>query len=229
MPWRGSFAFDLTRRAFFSCKAQTQLFLVDACRQLTSDMLKTELPTNPIEPPSLLARDCKYNLTQKAAAANESAYGKKNEVSFYTKALIGALKGNASNNDIGEWRIGMGTLSSKINNLLQLEAPGEGYPQRCINTTSDTTDIIRLAEPPLVPLKVTCSPDAALAVAELSCLDPVTNQVEKRAPHTLPWEITIKAGLYKIEASFSGGEYNPHFVFRSVTPPSVNHIFNCSL
>jgi len=226
-PWKGSFAFDMTRRAFFSCKARTQLFFIDACRQLTSDMLRTDLPANPIEPPSMLARDCAFNLTQKAAAANESAYGKKNEVSFYTKALIGALKGNASNNDIGEWRIATGTLSYKMNSFLQLEAPGEGYPQRCISTTSDTTDIIRFTKPPMVPLKVTCTPDAALPFAELSCLDPNTNQGERRAPQGDPWETRIKAGLYKIEANFSGGQYRSNAIFRLVTPPSVNQILNC--
>lgn len=226
-PWKGSFAFDMTRRAFFSCKARTQLFFIDACRQLSSDMLKTDLPANPIEPPSLLAKDCKFNLTQKAAAANESAYGKKNEVSFYTKALIGALKGNASNNDIGEWRIATGTLSYKMNSFLQLEAPGEGYPQRCISTTSDTTDIIRFTKPPMVPLLVTCTPDAALPFAELSCLDPNTNQGETRPPQGDPWETRIKAGLYKIEANFRGGEYKSNYIFKLVTPPSVNQILNC--
>lgn len=226
-PWEGSFAFDMTRRAFFSCAARTQLFFVDACRQLTSDMLKTDLPMNPIEPPSLMARDCTFNLTQKAAASNESAYGKKNEVSFYTKALIGAIKGNAVNNDTGEWRVAMGALASKMNSFLQLEAPGEGYPQRCISTTSDTTDIIRFTTPPLVPLTVTCVPDAALAFANLACRDANTNQAQTRLPSATPWKTQIQAGLYQIEASFNEGPYKPTAIFRSVMPPSANQSLNC--
>jgi len=226
-PWDGSFAFDMTRRAFFSCKAKTQLFFVDACRQVTSDMLRTDLPANPIEPPDLRAKDCQFNLTQKAAAANESAYGKKNDVSFYTKALIGALKGNAVNNDIGEWRIATGALSHKMNGLLQLEAPSEGYPQRCISTTSDTADIIRFSGPPMVPVKVTCVPDNALAYANLACVNANTNQSETRGPQSQPWEISIKAGLYKIEASFANGQFKPDAIVRPVMPPSVNQTLNC--
>ncbi len=228
-PWEGSFAFDMTRRSFFSCKARTQLFFVDACRQVTSDMLKTDLPANPIDPPSLMAKDCAFNLTQKAAASNESAYGKKDEVSFYTKALIGALKGNAVNNDFDDWRISTGTLSARMNAFLQLESPGQGYPQRCISTTSDITDIIRFAEPPIVPLKLSCHPEDALAFAELSCLDPNTNLGETRLPGITPWEIKLKAGIYKLQARFNGGQYKSNSVFKPVMPPSLEQKLNCML
>lgn len=226
-PWDGSFAFDATRRAFFSCKASTQLFFVDACRQVTSDMLKTDLPMNPIEPPGILARDCIYNLTQKAAAANESAYGKKNEVSYYTKALIGALLGDAVSNDSGEWCVDTGRISSQMNAFLQKVAPGEGYPQRCISTTSDITNIIRFKDTPMVPLKVTCAPDAALAQAELSYLNLNTNLGETRAPQNVPWEVKIKAGIYRVQAHFDKDQFKSNAVSISCVPPSVSQILNC--
>jgi hypothetical protein len=226
-PWTGAFAFDLTRRAFFSCRASTQLFFVDACRQVTTDMLQTEIPTTPIEPPNLLSRDCQFNLTQKAAAANEMAYGKKSEPSFYTKALIGALKGNAANNETGEWRIGTGTLSSKMNSFLQNESPLEGYPQRCISTTSNVTDILRFAAPPEVALRVTCNPEAALAKAELFCIDPATDTGPTRPPAIEPWQLNVRAGIYKIGARFNEPIYRHTPVYTLLMPPRVSQSLNC--
>ncbi|WP_113924804.1 caspase family protein [Cognataquiflexum aquatile] len=226
-PWDGSFAFDMTRRAFFTCKARTQLFFVDACRQLTSDMLTTDLPMNPIEPPSILAKDCTYNLTQKASAANESAYGRKNEVSYYTKALIGALLGDAVSNDSSEWCVDTGRISSQMNSFLQKVAPGEGYPQRCISTTSDVTNIIRFKETPEVPLRVTCAPESALPLAELSYLNLDTNQGETRAPLNTPWDTKVKAGIYKVQAHFSTGQFEPVFVHKNFMPPAALQILNC--
>ncbi len=226
-PWEGSFAFDMTRRAFFSCKAETQLFFIDACRQVTSGMLKTDLPLNPIEAPGILAKDCLYNLTQKAAAANESAYGKKNEVSFYTKALINALMGDAVSNDTGEWCVDTGRIASQMNAFLQKVAPGQGYPQRCISTTSDVTQIIRFAETPLVPVTISCAPDAAQRLAELSYLNLNTNQGENRPPQNDPWNIKVKAGIYRVEARFANGQFRPVNVFEKYMPPEATQLLNC--
>jgi Caspase domain len=226
-PWDATFAFDQTRRAFFNCKASTQLFFVDACRQVTADMLLIDLPINPIEPPNILSKECKFNLTQKAAAANESAYGKKDEPSFYTKALTGALKGNASNNDAGEWRIATGTLSSKMNTYLQDESPDEGYSQRCVSTNNGDTDILRFDSAPVVSLKVTCDPAAALQQAELYCIDPATDIGPTRPPDVHPWQLDISAGIYKIGANFNGPLFKQHQVFAYVKPPKFIQTLNC--
>jgi hypothetical protein len=229
-PWRGAFAFDMTRRGFFTCVAKTQLFFIDACRQVTPDMLRTDLAVTPIDQPSLLAKDCTYNLTQKAAAANEKAYGKKNEASFYTKALIGALSGNAVNRDTGAWRINTAGLSTKMNAFLQLEAPDQGYPQRCISTTSDVVDIIQFDAAPMLSLQVTCDPDAALALAELSCVELQTNDTQMRPPAATPWNLQIQAGFYKIQASFNGGSPYAHTpVFKPLMPPFVVEKLKCTL
>lgn len=227
-PWEGSFAFDMTRRAFFGCKADTQLFFVDACRQLTSDMILMDVPLNPIEPPSLRARDCRFNLTQKAAAANENAYGPKDGVAFYTQALIGALTGNASNNDDSQWRVNTGTLAAKMNSFLQHVAPAEGYAQRCISTTSDVVDIVHFEHPPVVPVTIGCLPDNALALAHLAYENLQTNQEQVRVPEAMPWKVNVEAGVYRLKATFSGGEYQPASVVKPITPPFFNQQLTCN-
>lgn len=40
-PWLGAFSFTSTRLAFHGCLAETQCFFIDACRNITSAMLKS--------------------------------------------------------------------------------------------------------------------------------------------------------------------------------------------
>lgn len=226
-PWTGCFAFDLTRRGFSTCKANTQLFFVDACRQITSDMLTTDFRVLPIDPPNLLAKDCLYRLTQQAAAINESAYGKKNDVSFYTQALIKALCGDASTGDDGDWVVNTGVLASKMTSFIKNIASDQGYKQRCISTTSDVTDIIRFIEPPSLSLTVTCAPFNALRFAELSYHNLNTDSGNRRSPETNPWQVDIKPGIYRIQADFPGSQYKNIPVFKSLMPPSDSQTLKC--
>jgi len=226
-PWRGGFAFDMTRRAFSTCKASAQLFFIDACRQVTSDMLTTDLSMSPIENPNILAKDCLYHLTQKATAVNESAYGKKNEVSFYTKALIGALCGDAVTQDseTNKWCIDTGTLASKMTSFIKKIAPDQGYEQRCVNITSDVTNIIQFMETPNTELTITCLPEAALEIAKFSYLNLASEENDSRSPKNEPWEVKVKAGIYKVEASFINGQYDYGHAYKNCMPPSALHTF----
>lgn len=225
-PWEGAFAFDTTRRAFFSCKATTQIFFIDACRLVNSDMLETDLLINPIEPPNLRSRDCKYNLTQKAAAANENAYGFKNRPSFYTSALIKALEGNAVDHDSGKWKISTGSLSVKMNNLIRMESFKEGYAQRCISTTGDVTDLIQLHSPPEVTFNISCNPRRALPLAILSCTELETNVTQRRSNEKGIWQIKVKAGICKVDATFDG-LFNSTSAHKYVLPPFAEEELMC--
>lgn len=226
-PWPQGFSFESTRRAFYKCRAKTQLFFIDACRYVTSQMLTHEIPVNPIEPPSFKSTTCKFDLVQKAAAPNEGAYGEADSPSFYTKALVGALKGNVAERDSGEWKVGTAKLSAKMNDLLGEEMPGQEYPQRCISTTSDVRDIIKLDEPPVATLYVTCDPDEALPLAELSCKNVKTAKEETRVPQAQPWDIKVQAGVYRVKARFLAGRYNDIEEMTSVSPPLTREKLRC--
>src|SRR5688572_2449547 len=80
-PWADAISFDDSRIAFYSCKAKTQLFFVDACREVTNTLLLYNVKGAQLETPPYVTTDCKYYLNMKAAATNEKAYGKRNEPS----------------------------------------------------------------------------------------------------------------------------------------------------
>lgn len=226
-PWEGTFAFDMTRRAFAGCRAKTQIFLIDACRQLTNNMLSTDLPTTPIEPPNRFVTESEFSLVQKAAAPNEGAYGVDGQPSFYTQALINALHGHAANNDSGEWVVSMGTLASKMTTFLKQIAESEGYDQRCISTTSNVTDLLCLKNPPEVSFTITCAPEQALIHASLSYEEVNTEIGESREPFHEPWNVNVAAGIYKVGASFAEGGYKSKPRVRSVIPPYSTEEIKC--
>ncbi len=218
-PWAQCIDIDNTRRAFHSCKAATQIFFIDACRLVPADLIMYEITAIPIEPPNIFTPPCKYDLTMKAAAANEAAFGSQNQPSVFTRTLIKALKGKASDKKDGQWTIETGILAARINRLMEFEMPGEGYPQRCTKHTSDTAHIIRFAEPPVVPLNISCQPDQALPLAQLVYENTSTHVAEQRNPEPTPWSVDVRAGIYKLQAKFQNGQYVHDEVLEYIAPP----------
>jgi len=226
-PWEGSFAFDQTRRSFYSCKASTQLFFIDACRNITVDMLTTEAQLYPIDTVGLTLTDCPFNLTQKSAAANQSAYGPAQGVSYYSQALIKALEGGALTNENDEWTISTGRLAAIVGDFLDAIVTDDGTRQRCNNVSGHSTDIIRFAEPPHIDLTICCTPSEAHEIALLSYEHIDTRQGQSRAADKAPWKVSIKPGIYNVKADFPAGTYHTSGGARAFMPPFASSTLKC--
>lgn len=209
-PADGAFNIDKTIRAFRSCKAGTKLFLVDACRVTTPELLVNDIEPAGLDTLAYLGTDITDTLIQKAAAPNTTALGREGQVSYYTKALINALKGAVAETDSdGKWHVNTGNLQKEINMLMGLESPIQGYDQRCISTGGRGKNIIRLTGAPEVPILVECVPYEAMPHAALSCHDGDSNElIRERAPEDSKWQLQMQAGHYRFFAQFSGQPFN---------------------
>lgn len=226
-PWDGAFDFSTTREAFHGCKAQTQLFFVDACRQVPPEMLLFRMTISALDPASYLGSDCTYDLTIFAAASNESAYGKPNEPSYFTKALLNGLNGQAASNHDDEWVISTGYLGN-FNPLLELVDPAQAYPQRSVTVMGKPRAIIRLSGPPVVRLVVECVPADALGAAALSYTHLDTGVTQSRQPpNQKPWNIDLEAGIYEVQAQFAQPPYLSSKKKKSAVPPSSTAKLQC--
>lgn len=132
-PWTGAFNFDDTRDAFYSCQAKSPIFLVDACRQVTVDMLEKDLTVAPIDNPSLLnPEESKNHLTLKATASGQASYGQVNQPTYFTKAVISGLDGLVAKQDENDdWQIETSSLGTNIHLLLELVSSQQTSKQRC--------------------------------------------------------------------------------------------------
>lgn len=228
-PWGEAFAFDVTRSAFHRCRAQTQLFFVDACRQVTAGMLEADLSRVPgLDTSTFIGTECIHNLTIKAAALNRSAYGEMDQPSYFTKALIKGLNGQAATtNENDDWVIETGNLALLMKDLIRNEKEDQGNPQRCPFAIGESREIIRLGSIPEVMLQVSCNPDEALGFADLYCVEPISQTKQQRGPAQTPWELPLKAGIYELQANFAGMQYTNSRKMTTVTPPFKKEKIKC--
>jgi len=221
-PWKGCVSITDTRTAFHGCKASKQVFLIDACRNVPPETLLNNFDCGSVDTISHMQTTCKHDLTLYAAAPNESAFGRMGEVSYFTTAMLNGLTGLAASNDAevdgDRWLVNTGNLSTGINKWMAKLTNTEVGKSRCDSRINSPFDMLALAEPPLVDLLVDCDPAPALAHAELEC----SNEYDRhtRDPKQEPWAVVVKAGLYRISASFPGEQYKPAFLIRSVRPPN---------
>lgn len=230
-PWEGAFAFDHTRKAFHKTKAKTQVFLVDACREVSSESLEADVTSSiaPFEPPKYTGGECAFDLTLKATANNEKAFGKKNEASVFCQAIMHGLNGKASEDEDDGWIISTSLLSSKIYKLLRLVHPKQGYKQRCTIAHTDNANLLKLPNPPSVKLTMECDPDLALSMAELyyEHADKNTISGNRLPPENTPWEIDVEGGIYKLGARFQSKQFKNYQKTRPVYPPSLTAKMKC--
>jgi len=227
-PFLGAFNFTATRVAFDSCAAESQLFFIDSCRSITTDMLTHRIVCHPLDIPSQVTSNCRYDLTQRAAARNEKAQSKADESSYYTKALIKALEGGLSDKKGNDWVVSTGNLCKDMNSLIEIEKPGEGYKERCSTNYNGSKELLRHTKPPMVGVSVTCVPYAAHSLASLKCNNQETLIEICRDPDPDPWNFQTPAGIYTISAEFApGGAYGNKAVPHSIIPPISEKEVKC--
>ena len=222
-PWINSICIDKTRRGFHQCAAQTQCFFIDSCRQITADMLQQNLPEIYLENPNFFAADCEHDLTVKAAAHNEKAFGPRKKPSYFTQAIIRALSGDAATKEAGQWTVNSSEISTKkITEILNFVKPDQGDKQRAKSQTGGGTTLVVHNGIPQSHLTITCNPEVANSEAVLSYLNIDTQVNDSRVQLSAnPWELHVPAGIYVLSAQFNNANFNNGNESISVEPPSA--------
>ncbi|MEU4237726.1 caspase family protein [Actinoplanes sp. NPDC026619] len=207
-PWMKAFDFDRTRLAFMANHARTQLFVVDACREVTLANLETPVPYAPPlrEPGKRDPLRCEFDFTARATSRKRSAYGKPNEPSYFTKALLRGLDGGAASRIRREWLVTTGDLAGHLDALMAMvDAPVGQQPQ--VTTTRSAR--IRRTPAPLAHLRVDCKPSRATGQADFSwhhdSLPARSRPVRSGEAWTVP---DIPVGASTVAASFPELDYH---------------------
>jgi hypothetical protein len=238
-PWLGSFAFNQTREAFHKCKAQTQCFFVDACRQITPGMLTNEPNSSALTGRDWTAPDCLNDLTLKAAAGKESAFGPALNsnlpgfgsnstlgIAYFTQALIRSLDGAAAIRQGKQWQIQMSQVSASINSVLRLVYKKSA--QRCEATSNSVAILRTLSTVPKVRIELSCDPGLADPHASLLCTGPQPPGQPVKYTKTSPWKgEDVEAGTYLANATFPGGQYSHYTENLMVVPPIHTTLLEC--
>ena len=219
-PWQYAFDVEDTRRALTANRAQTQIFLVDACREITTSNIEVpNAPAPALRAPTMRQPDnCVYQLTIMATSRNHKAYGAARRSSYFAKALVAGLTGGAGVKRDGEWWITTGKLAERFYPLMEMVGADTNV-QKPIPIAPRTFRLARLRSAPPAKLQFACSPDEATLVADLAwqqgALDPQCRP--QRSPEA--WTVDVEPGLCFVSATFTGREYRDRRQDVIVEPP----------
>jgi Caspase domain len=201
-PWMHAFDLNKTRQAFRANRAKTQMFFVDACREVTTSTIEVPDPAAPAlrEPEQRQVEHCEHDLTIQATAGTKKAYGPERQISYFTEALLRAFAGGAAGRQGGRWWVRSDLIASRIGDLVRLAG---GTEQRPVPTIQAPVTLYQLDCIPEVSLEFGCDPAEATSMAELAYARLMDGPRQQR-PHrkAIPWRLSVPAGVYKLEAAF---------------------------
>jgi Caspase domain len=131
-PWRNNIDFDLLRNGMRKCKARTQLFFVDACRETPFGMLSQITVTG-----QALSGGATFSDTVDCQAAyyatteGKQAFGPPNDVTYFGQAVVKCLEGAGCINTNGQWIVDTSSLSTALHGLMRHLGRQNGLALSC--------------------------------------------------------------------------------------------------
>ena len=217
--WRNCINFDATRVGMKACKAQTQLFFVDACRETPFGMLTDIDVSGQKLINSKLGDAVKCSATYYATAEGKQAYGPQNDVTYFGQAVIHCLNGLASGYMDGKWTVDTYSLSKSLGQVMHHYAEKYREPLDC-NPNVSGLGVINEPGKARVIARIKCSNDAATAAAEIEMR---RNGVSHKAGvnDKKPLIQEVEPGDWEIIVTFPGGGFAAPTPFSRTLMPAL--------
>jgi hypothetical protein len=218
-PLNAAIHFTALHQGMDRCKAAYQCYFIDACRTSSDTLIESYgfagLPIIQAK------RNARRGLPPRQAPvfystlAGEAAYGRPNQPTVYTEALIDGLNGTGASDRDGSWCIYTTELNTAVGTAVSSMGSQVQYP-----TTGNLTSFMlhQLRSPPVVPITVGCRPKANnQAWTMLYRQDNV--EIERRPPAADDWRTKVVSGSYQFVALDAGNEICTNPPVRYVGPP----------
>jgi len=202
--WRNAYNFHRTHLGLRRCIADGQFFFVDACRQVSADLLEFDGGdvTSLIEPKLRRTNTDRNAPIFYASARDSKAFAKTDEVSRFTAALLTSIEGNGADRVGAQWKVSNESLPSAVLKRIQRGNAQPDVPVQiptCDGEYSSTSFLHVLDGAPSVPVFVGSA--AAQAFPQSARLEFRRGQgVVATSPGPGPWELEVAAAVYDILA-----------------------------
>lgn len=185
-----------------------QVYFVDACRA-SSDSLIESFGYAGRVPVKAGQESAAQTPVFYATLSGEDAFGKPDQNSVFTDALLRGLRGAGADDSEGNWRITTTRLKEAIDYYVQQSFEGGAKRAQVPPTDELTTfDLLHLQDEPEVQVLVTCQPDVHNAQAEFVC-EAAGVEKGRRPPAAKLWSLPLPAGSYQFRAVFPAGMRAP--------------------
>lgn len=204
--WKNCINFDQMRTGFRSCRANTQLFFVDACRETPFGML-SELAVSGEALFAAKVSDLAANVaTYYATIEGRQAFGPPDGPTFFSDSLLNCLRGPAAVNEGGRWVVNTFSLASALGQASPI------FSLRCRKKLSWSSDvsgeprIIHVPGKATVLASLSCSTPAADAAAALTLRGPGPESTSPLgSPRPALFE--LPPGVWQVVVDFPGGQF----------------------
>lgn len=204
------------------CKASTQLFIADACRQVPWEMsILHDVLGASLLPAKVGGNNGRNAPILRATAIGEAAFGPDDGVTYFTDALLRGLRGaGATESAENRWEVKYFGLVSAIDTLLE-EVSGPAGEQQANRSGGDAGNVLLTELPglPEVPVLVECEPPESADYTTLELASAAG--VHSREPGPGAWRIEVPVDFQcRLGARYRDDRHLPWQRTVAVYPPT---------
>lgn len=205
--WDNIIDFTTTHIGMVDCRAKTQVYFIDACRETPLDLLRDmHGRPRPLKTTFTLQHPRRNAPVLQAATTGAKAHGAKDQVSYFTEALLDCLKSFGPRQKNGQrWQVSTDSLAMAMKEYMKRKKVAGLPPLTCDTGAGQSnfdTVIHEFTHQAQVMALIDCLPPDALTTAEFAVADPA-GQKQTFVAQGNPWEVNLPAGMYDVEAKFT--------------------------
>jgi hypothetical protein len=218
--WSNCINFDALRVGMYSCKAQTQVFFIDACRETPFGMLMEE-PVGARFVSSKIGDSVKCSATYNATADGAQAYGPKDAVTYFGQALMECLNGLAASRSNGAWHVTTSSLAKSLIEVMDYYA--DAYRMKLVCNPNVTGNaVVHEPDSASVLACIQCTSPAATTAADIRMSRNGTVHLATTAD-LKPLVRKVEPGEWEFAVSFPGGGFQTGPPMKDLLMPGVYH------
>jgi hypothetical protein len=224
-PFKHAIDFTDFHLGMARCKADAQMFLVDACRTISQDLIEQASSHGQSLVEGNLTVTRRAAPVFRSAQPGKAAYGLPGKPSAFAQAVPLAFLGGAWDKVDGEWVVCTSMLRRALER--QISRVMRKFPRYNSSVAGDADITMTIKHPegdPIVPVDIGGRPPADHSVAELGYQAPGGGSVRQQSPDEEVWLLDLEEGMYEFFAKFrtpTGGEQIVQMQ-KYVTPQNVS-------
>lgn len=228
-PWSRAIDFTRTFRGMACNQAQTQYYVIDACRQFSSNLLHRDAVGVPLKEFVFGQQKLRTAPTLFATGNGLPAFGDGARVSRLTAALLKALSGGGAKIEEGDknWYVDTERLGAAVKQLVDLENKKlkpddwQSVDPTILEGAKGTRvlHVLSEGEVPMVSVPFACLPETAMSGATF--YHRRRRGIRKPAPAPGQWEVEIPADVYEFGVVFQNGKFTAKPIQKKTVRPPV--------
>ena len=205
--WQNCIDFGGLRSGMGLCKAQTQLFFVDACRETPFALLsQLKVKGDPIITGETVDDTVSCSAVFYAAGQGRQAFGPDDDITYFGRAVLACLKGVAAEKKKGsKWVVSTGNLGKVLLETMAVLAKRYRLPLTC---DPQPMALARINEPPtgMALAALECTSEDANNAAEIR-LENGAHTFKSLPGEPKPLVQEVEIGTWTITVTFPGGGF----------------------